>query len=171
MHEEHDDMNGAMLLPEFDQEMANTRRMLESVPDAKLAYKPHEKSYALRDLAAHIANLPMWTTVTLTTTGLDLSEPFDRVIPNSTAEILAQFDEHAAAARTVLEKTSAEDMMVPWTLRSGDQVHFTMPRAATFRAFVMSHLIHHRAQLGVYLRLLDVPVPGMYGPSADEPGM
>lgn len=164
-------MNGAMLLPEFDQEMANTRRMLESVPDEKLAYKPHEKSYTLRDLAAHIANIPMWTTMTLTTDGLDLSQPFDRVIPSSTAEILEQFDGNVTGARATLERASADDMMVPWTLRSGDQVHFTMPRAATFRAFVMSHLIHHRAQLGVYLRLLDVPVPGMYGPSADDPGM
>lgn len=164
-------MNGAMLLPEFDQEMANTRRMLEAVPDAKLAYKPHEKSYTLRDLAAHIANIPMWTTITLTTDGLDLSQPFDRDVPNSTAEILRQFDGNVSGARATLEKTGAEEMMADWTLRSGDQVHFTMPRAATFRAFVMSHLIHHRAQLGVYLRLLDVPVPGMYGPSADDPGM
>ena len=162
-------MNGAMLLPEFDQEMTNTRRMLESVPDAKLAYRPHKKSYSLRDLAAHIANLPTWTSVTLTTTELDVSQPFDRVIPESRNEILAQFDENVAGARAVLGKTSADDMKVDWTLRSGDRVVFTMPRAATFRAFVMSHLIHHRAQLGVYLRLLDVPVPGMYGPSADEP--
>jgi len=161
-------MNGAMLLPEFDQEMTNTRRMLESVPDAKLAYKPHEKSYSLHDLAAHIANIPTWTGVTLTTTELDMSQPFDRTIPDNRDEMLRQFDENVAAAREVLGKTGAEDMMVDWSLRSGDQVHFTMPRAAVFRSFVMSHIVHHRAQLGVYLRLLDVPVPGMYGPSADE---
>ena len=161
-------MNGASLLPEFDQEMANTRKALERVPDDELSFKPHQKSYSLLELASHVANIPTWTSVTLTTTELDLDEPFDRTLPTDRAGVLAQFDEAVSAARSTLEETSAEDMLVDWTLRSGDQVWFTLPRAAVFRSFVMSHLIHHRAQLTVYLRLLDVPVPGMYGPSADE---
>ncbi len=161
-------MNGTTLLPEFDQEMANTRKALERVPDGKLDFKPHEKSFSLHDLAAHVANIPTWTSITLTTTELDLDQPFDRTLPTNREDILKHFDEAVSNARSVLEKTSADDMKVDWTLRSGDQVWFTQPRSDIFRSFVMSHLIHHRAQLTVYLRLLDVPVPGMYGPSADE---
>jgi uncharacterized damage-inducible protein DinB len=161
-------MNGAMLLPEFDEEMANTRKALERVPDDKLDFKPHAKSYSLHDLAAHIANIPTWTGVTLTTTELDLNQSWERSIPANRAELLTAFDAAVAGARPVLEKATADDFLVGWTLRSGDQVWFTLPRAAVFRSFVMSHLIHHRAQLTLYLRLLDVPVPGMYGPSADE---
>jgi uncharacterized damage-inducible protein DinB len=157
-----------MMLPEFDQEMTNTRRMLDAVPDDRLDFRPHEKSWTLRELASHVSNLPSWTSITLTTTELDLNQDWSRKEPTSREELLADFDGNVAAARPVLESVSAEDMMVPWTLRSGDQVHFTMPRVAVFRSFVVSHLIHHRAQLGVYLRLLDVAVPGMYGPSADE---
>lgn len=161
-------MNGAMLLPEFDQEMANTRKALERVPDDKLGFKPHAKSYSLHDLAAHIANIPTWTGVTLTETDLDLNQSWDRKIPSNRAELVADFEANVAEARAVLAQATDADMAVDWTLRSGDQVWFTMPRSAVFRSFVMSHLIHHRAQLTVYLRLLDVPVPGMYGPSADE---
>ncbi len=161
-------MNGAMLLPEFDSEMANTRKALERVPDDKMDFKPHQKSWSLHDLAAHVANIPTWTGITLTTTELDLNQSWDRKIPTNRADLLADFDVSVADARAVLERTTADDMLVDWTLRSGDQVWFTQPRAAIFRSFVMSHLIHHRAQLTVYLRLLDVPVPGMYGPSADE---
>ncbi len=161
-------MDGKALLPEFDQEMVNTRKMLERVSDEHLGFKPHEKSYSLLELAAHVANLPTWTGVTLTTTELDLDQPWDRREPGSRDEVLADFDAAVSDARTVLERTTADDMKVDWTLKTGGQVWFTLPRAAVFRSFVMSHLIHHRAQLGVYLRLLDVPVPGMYGPSADE---
>jgi len=161
-------MNGAMLLPEFDQEMANTRKALERLPDDRLSYKPHPKSFSLHDLAAHVANIPSWTRITLTTTELDLNHFWDRKVPADRAAILADFDAGVADGRAVLAKATHADMKVDWTLRSGDQVWFTQPRAAVFRMFVMSHLIHHRAQLTVYLRLLDVPVPGMYGPSADE---
>jgi len=161
-------MNGATLLPEFDQEMANTRKALERVPDEKLSYKPHPKSYSLHDLAAHVANIPTWTRMTLTATELDLDQSWDRKIPADRAALLADFDAAVADARVVLAEVTDEDMKVGWTLRSGAQVFFTQPRADIFRSFVMSHLCHHRAQLTVYLRLLDVPVPGMYGPSADE---
>jgi uncharacterized damage-inducible protein DinB len=162
-------MNGAMLLPEFDHEMASTRRALERVPDESLDFRPHEKSFNLLELASHVANVPTWTRVTLTTTELDLDQPFERELPTSNAALLAEFDANVADARSVLESVSAEDLQVGWTLRSGDQVWFTQPRGAVYRSFVMNHLIHHRGQLTVYLRLLDVPVPGMYGPSADEP--
>ena len=161
-------MDGASLIPEFDQEMANTRTALERIPADRLEFKPHEKSYSLLELASHISNLPMWTGMTLSTTELDLDQPFDRTPPTTKEEILAEFDATSAEARDALEEASADDLAVAWTLRSGDQVWFTMPRGAVYRSFVMNHLIHHRAQLGVYLRLLDVPVPGMYGPSADE---
>lgn len=161
-------MNGASLLPEFDQEMANTRKALERIPVDRLDFKPHEKSYSLLELASHISNLPTWTGMTLSTTELDLDQPFERTPPTNKAEILEEFEATSTEARQALEGASAEDLGVAWTLRSGDEVWFTMPRAAVYRSFVMNHLIHHRAQLGVYLRLLDVPVPGMYGPSADE---
>ncbi len=161
-------MNGAMLIPEFDEEMANTRKVLERVPDDRLDFKPHEKSWPVLTLAGHVANLPGWTPVTLTATELDLDQPWKQKDPTNRAELLAVFDKHVAEGRAVLEKTSADDMQMDWTLKSGDEVWFTLPRAAVYRSFVMSHLIHHRAQLTIYLRLLDVPVPGMYGPSADD---
>lgn len=161
-------MDDATPVPELDQEMANTRRMLERVPDDRLDYRPHEKSYTLLELASHIANLPNWATMTLESTELDLERPFDWQPPTSTDELLAEFDRTSAEARTALDAATAEDLTVPWTLRSGDHTIFTMPRAAVLRSFVLNHLIHHRAQLSVYLRLLDVPVPGMYGPSADD---
>ena len=161
-------MNGAMLLPEFDHEMANTRRLLERLPEDHFDFKPHEKSFSLGDLASHVANVPTWTSLTFTTTELDLDQPWEREVPKDTAALLAEFDANVADARKALEAVSAEELQVGWTLKSGDQVYFTQPRGAVFRSFVMNHLIHHRAQLTVYLRLLDVPVPGMYGPTADE---
>ena len=161
-------MKGAALLPEFDLEMANTRRTLERAPDDKLDFKPHEKSFSLLQLAGHMANIPAWAPVTLTQDGIDLSEPFERAEPTNTAEILAEFDKNVAAARPILEAATHEDMMLPWSLKQGDEVMFTMPRGSTFRLWVLNHLVHHRAQMTVYLRLLDIPVPALYGPSADE---
>lgn len=161
-------MNGTELLPEFDQEMANTRKMLERVPDEHLAFKPHEKSYSLLELASHVATLPTWVGVTLNRTEVDLDQPWERPDLTARRELLEAFDKAVKDARPVLESVSADDLAVTWTLRSSDQVWFAMPRSAVYRSFALNHLIHHRAQLGVYLRLLDVPVPGMYGPSADE---
>lgn len=161
-------MDGTELLPEFDQEMTSTRKMLERVPDEHLAFKPHEKSYSLLELASHVATLPTWVGVTLNTTEMDLDQPWDRPSLTLRRELLEAFDKAVKDARPVLESASAEDFTVTWTLRSGDQVWFALPRSAVYRSFALNHLIHHRAQLGVYLRLLDVPVPGMYGPSADE---
>ena len=155
------------LLPEYDQEIANTRQFLERIPAKDVAWKPHPKSAALGALAVHMATIPAWVAVTLTTTELD----FSTVPPPpqfTTAEVLlASFDKFAAEGRAAIAGTSDADFAVPWSLKGGGQTYFTSPRAAVLRSFVMSHLIHHRAQLGVYLRLRDVPLPSCYGPTAD----
>ncbi len=158
----------ATFLPEFDQEMANTRRTLERVPNDKLSWQPHAKSWPFIKLATHLATLPNWTSVTLQTSELDISQPFDQPKPTSTEEILAVFDKTTAEARAVLAGTADDVFFQPWTLRNGEQTIFSMPKAAVLRAFVLNHIIHHRGQLTIYLRLNDIPVPGLYGPSADE---
>lgn len=159
-----------LLVPEFDQEMASTRKVLERVPDDKFAWKPHDKSFSMGHLASHIANMLAWTVDTMTKTEFDLStvtpEEMNRASKNR-AELLASFDAGAAKARASLQKPDA-DYFVPWTLKNGAQVFFTMPRYNCVRSFVLNHIVHHRAQLGVYLRLNNVAVPGVYGPSADE---
>lgn len=162
-------MSGAMLVPEFDHEIANTRRMLERVPEEHFGWRPHDKSFTLRELAAHIANLLTWTGATFSVDEIDMAAGWESPNPQTMEEILSSFDENAAAARAALQGASAEKLGETWTLRTGDEVHFSMPKGAVYRFFVGNHLVHHRAQLGLYLRLLDVPVPGMYGPSADEP--
>jgi len=163
-----------MILPEFDLEMANTRKSLERVPEDKFEWKPHEKSTSLGGLATHLATIPSWTKNTFEQDELDLAPtgaPPVRLEPaKSRAALLAAFDKNVADARTALEKASDEDWQGKWSLLHGGKAIFTMPRTAVIRGFVMNHLIHHRAQLGVYLRLLDVPVPSIYGPSADEGG-
>jgi uncharacterized damage-inducible protein DinB len=159
------------LLPEFDHEAANTRKVLERVPEAHASWKPHAKSYTLGDLALHLANIPTWTAVTLQQPELDIdpSAPgMTKRVWTSRDALLKAFDENVAAARAVLAVTSDADMMKPWTLKKGGQVVFTLPRAAVFRSFVLSHSIHHRGQLTVYLRIKDVPLPAIFGPSADE---
>ena len=159
-----------LLLPEVEQEMATTRRVLERVPDDKLAWKPHARSWSMGDLASHIVNMIKWTDVTMNQTEFDLgSVPPEQLnqTAKSRAELLAWFDANAAAARQALGRSDA-DYVVPWTLKKGDQVLFTMPRYTCVRSFFLNHVVHHRAQLSVYLRLNDIPVPAMYGPSADE---
>jgi uncharacterized damage-inducible protein DinB len=159
-----------LLLPEFDQEMASTRKVLERVPDAKLAWKPHDKSFSMGQLASHIANMVSWTVETMTKTEFDMAgippEEMNRVAKDR-AELLSLFDANAAAARAALQKPDA-DYFVPWSLKNGTQVFFTMPRYTCIRSFCLNHIVHHRAQLGVYLRLNEIAVPGVYGPSADE---
>jgi uncharacterized damage-inducible protein DinB len=161
-------MNGKEMLPEFDQEMANTRKMLERVPDEHLDFKPHEKSLTLLELAAHIATLPTWVGVALRTTELDLAQGRDRPTLRGRDDLLAAFDGAVKDVRTTLEAATEEDFAVTWALRSGEEVWLSLPRSMVYRTVALNHLVHHRAQLGVYFRLLDVPVPGMYGPSADE---
>ena len=163
-----------MILPEFDHEMANTRKTLERVPDNKFAWKPHEKSMTLGQLSTHLSNIPSWTKNTFEADELDLApegQPAPRIEEaKSTAELLETFDKHVASARAALESAADESWLSKWSLRMGDKTIFTLPRTAVMRGFIMNHMIHHRAQLGVYLRLLDVPVPSIYGPSADEGG-
>ena len=164
-------MNGATLLPEFDQEFAETRKFLERVPDDRFDWKPHEKSFSLRDLAVHLSNIPEWLPITIDTEELDFTassfEPFQ---PEHTVEILDRYDGAVEAARKALANATAEQLEATWTLKSDGNEIFTMPKGMVIRSFVFNHNIHHRAQLGVYLRLLDAPVPGPYGPSADEEG-
>lgn len=160
------------LLPEFDHEFATLRKTLERVPDGRWDFTPHAKSMNMGRLAGHLAELGGWTNATIEEDELDFSKvPYAPFIPTSTAELVAKFDEVVAKARPALAGASDADMMKPWTLRMGDTVYFTMPKVAVLRSFVMNHMIHHRAQLGVYLRLNDVPVPSTYGPSADEGNM
>lgn len=161
-------MNGAMLLPEFDHEFAETRRALEAIPEDKFGWKPHEKSFSLHDLSAHIAEVPRWLGPTLTMDVMDLESDYERVVPETKEAILAYFDEGVADARKVLADAKGDTMMEMWKLMSGKEVLLEMPKGAVLRSFIFSHNVHHRAQLGVYLRLLGVPVPGHYGPSADE---
>jgi uncharacterized damage-inducible protein DinB len=156
------------LLPEFDQEMKNTRKLLECVPDGKFAYKPHEKSMTLGKLASHVAELPSYMISTLRLEKLDLSGQEKQADPATRQEILAAFDKTVVEARELLSKASDEDLMKIWTLTYMGQQIFSMPRVAVLRTMCLSHLYHHRGQLGVYLRMNDVEFPGMYGPSADE---
>ena len=163
---------GQMMLGEFDQEMANTRKTLERVPDDKWGWKPHEKSGTLGWLAGHVATLPGWAAMTLRTEEFDYApvggRSFQPPKTGNQKEALAEFDKAAAESRAALASVSDQEMMTNWTLLAGGKTIFTMPRVAVIRGVVMNHLIHHRAQLGVYFRLLNVPVPGLYGPSADE---
>lgn len=161
-----------MILPEFDHEMANTRKTLERVPDDKFDWKPHEKSMALGDLATHLATIPSWTRETFARDELDVAPPGQpeyRLEPlKSREEVLDAFDKNVASARAALEAATDENWQGKWSLLNRAKPIFTLPRTAVIRGFILSHSIHHRAQLGVYLRLLDVPVPSIYGPSADE---
>jgi uncharacterized damage-inducible protein DinB len=160
------------LLGEFDSEMANTRRTLERVPEDKLSWKPHERSFALGRLAAHIAEAPGWSVPTIAMDELDISPvgtpPYQPFEPKSRQEILDYFDKQIAAAREAIAGASDDHLRKPWTLLAAGKTMFTMPRIAVLRGMIMNHTIHHRAQLTVYLRLLDIPVPALYGPSADE---
>jgi uncharacterized damage-inducible protein DinB len=156
------------LLAEFDHEIATTRRLIERIPADRLGWRPHVKSMTLGGLAHHIASLPEWGLLILDRLQFDLSELPPRVEqPSSRDEILAQLSRTAAALRTALEKTDAE-LWAMWSLRRNDQEVFSMPRLSALRSFVLMHLAHHRGQLSVYLRLNDVAVPAIYGPTADE---
>ena len=164
---------GQSMLSEFDQEMQNTRKVLERVPDEKWNWKPHDKSGTLGWLAGHVATLPGWATMTINTEEFDYAPVSGRSSyqPPKTEnrnDLLAAFDKEAAGARAALASISDEEMMKTWKLLAGGQEIFAMPRIAVLRGVVMNHLIHHRAQLTVYFRLLNVAVPGLYGPSADE---
>jgi uncharacterized damage-inducible protein DinB len=159
------------LLPEFDEEMKNTRKMLECVPDDKLDYQPHPKSMNMARLATHVAELPSWTTFTLDQDVLDLQPGFEPHFAKSRAELLEMFDKGVAEARPKIESATDQHWHQIWTFKFAGKTLMSMPRSAVMRSVIMDHLIHHRAQLSVYLRLNNVAIPGMYGPSADEPDM
>ncbi len=159
------------LLPEFDQEIASTRKTLDRITDRIWDFKPHEKSPTLGWLAGHIANLPTWVVMAIGTRSLDIAASPRTPKLASKAGLLYAFETNVETAREALESASDECLIGPWSLLNDGKEILTMPRVAVLRSFVMNHLIHHRAQLGVYLRLNDIPVPAIYGPSADEPGM
>jgi uncharacterized damage-inducible protein DinB len=163
------------LLPEFDQEMAAARRHLERVPEDKLTWKPHEKSGTLGWLAGHIANIPGWAVMGIKQDSIDLAPggvPVPQPAPpSSRRELLENFDKNVKAAREAVAGVEDAHLAQNWSLLRNGQPVLTLPRTGVLRLFVMNHLIHHRAQLGLYLRLNGVPVPSTYGPSADESGM
>jgi len=156
-------------LAELENEAKVTRTCLERVPADKFDWKPHEKSMTFGRLASHVAEMFGWTESTVKHDVLDFATmeytPFE---PKTTEELVAFFDDHISKAKAALAETSDEAFMKDWTMRNGEQVYFTMPKVAVMRSFVMNHIIHHRGQLSVYLRLNDIPVPALYGPSADE---
>jgi uncharacterized damage-inducible protein DinB len=153
-------------LPEFDREMATTRRLLERVPSEKATWKPHEKSFSMGHLAQLVARMSGWITGMMRETALDVSGAPAYSI-EKTDTLLGEFDRNVNEARAALVGASDKDFAVPWSLRAGDRVFFTMPRVAVVRQTI-NHLVHHRGQLSVYLRLVDVPLPSIYGPTADE---
>ncbi|MCA8977457.1 MAG: DinB family protein [Planctomycetes bacterium] len=159
------------LLPELQHEAATTRRVLERVPEASFAWQPHPKSMSLHDLAAHVANIFSWGKMTLATSELDVARPFPPRAFATTGALLADLDANVEAYRAALAQATDADLCADWTFRAGSQVFFVQPKVAVLRGFVTNHLIHHRGQLSVYLRLLDVPVPSIYGPSADDDPM
>jgi uncharacterized damage-inducible protein DinB len=160
------------LLPEFDQEMASTRKVLERIPGDKLNWKAHEKSNTIGWVGVHLADIPVWTAMVLGGDSLDIAppggKPYETPKAESVPAILELFDKNVAAGRAALAAASDDEFFKPWSLLKGGAVIFTMPRIAVVRSMVMNHSIHHRAHLCVYLRLNDVPVPGLYGPSGDE---
>jgi uncharacterized damage-inducible protein DinB len=159
------------MLPEFDNEMASTRKTLERVPDEKLDWRPHAKSMTMGGLMTHLANLPSWAVYGVKLDELDIAPggvPQRAEELHTRADALAAFDRNVAAARAAIAGAADEHLLKPWTLLSNGRTVMTLPRVAVLRGFVMNHMIHHRAQLGVYLRLNDVPVPSVYGPTADE---
>lgn len=163
---------GQSLLPEFDFEMQNTRKTLERVPEDKWSWKPHEKSGTVGWLAGHIATMVSWTPVTINTEQLDYAPvggpAYQPPKIENRKELLAAFDKNVAQARAALASVSDPEIMKNWTLLAGGKTVFTLPRVACIRNMILNHSIHHRAQLTVYFRLLGVPVPALYGPSADE---
>jgi uncharacterized damage-inducible protein DinB len=160
------------ILPEFDHETATTRTLLERVPEAKADWKPHAKSMSIGHLAMHIANIPVWASRTLERKEFDVNptdEPRIATPPfESLIHLLRTHDANVQAARALLTRATDGEFMVQWTLKSAGKPLYSMPRIAVFRSYVLNHAVHHRGQLSVYLRLLDVPLPNIYGPTADS---
>jgi uncharacterized damage-inducible protein DinB len=164
-------MSNQAQLREFDHEMVATRKVLERIPDDKLTWRPHEKSMTLVELANHIANLAGFPVQVVEQDGVDLPAPGSvpaKPLPASREDVLSKFEANAAASRAALTKLKPENLEHSWTLSRAGKTIVTLPRGAMLRVMALSHVIHHRAQLGVYLRLNNVAVPAVYGPSADE---
>jgi uncharacterized damage-inducible protein DinB len=160
------------LLPEFDHEIATTRKLLERVPEDKWDWTPHEKSMKLGRLACHVAELTQFATAVANTDSMDFAKGDYKVIDASgRQQLLEAFDKAAAEARAAIAASKDEEMGKPWSLLFDGKPVMTMPKAGVLRTAMMNHLIHHRGQLSVYLRLTGAPVPSIYGPSADEGGM
>ena len=156
------------LIKEMKRESAVTRKMLERVPEDKLDWKPHEKSMTMRSLATHIAELPAWVTMALTTSELDFADnPYRPVLINTNTELLAHFESSLDSGLAHLSKATEDDLVPNWTLRNGEVIYSVESKGDVIR-MSFCQIVHHRAQLGVYLRLLNIPIPGSYGPSADE---
>jgi len=160
------------LLPELDQELATTRKCLARIPDDKFSFKPHPKSMDMGALAVHIATMLGWGVTPIESDSFDFApvggEPYVPPVVKTNAELLALFDNAGAAFRAALAAADDDALMLPWSLLGGGQTVFTMPRVAVLRTMIFNHVVHHRGQLSVYLRLCDIPVPSIYGPSADE---
>ena len=157
------------MINEIQHEAKSTQRMLERLDATSFKFKPHERSTEMGKLARHIAEIPAWITVALTTPEFDLANrPLNTAEVSSTEEVLKTHTDNVAAAIKAIENASDEEMLAEWTLRRGDHVILKMPRVAVVRNMAMNHMVHHRGQLSVYMRLNNIPVPGVYGPSADE---
>jgi len=155
-------------LMELDAEAKTTRKMLSIVPDDKFNWQPHPKSMTIRQLAAHIAELPSWIAMVLTTSELDFAKsPYQPIMLNTTKELLAHFEKNLIIGRTQLEAAKEEQLSENWTLRNGEEIYDTSPKIKVIR-MVFNQIVHHRAQLGVFLRLLEISIPGSYGPTADD---
>jgi uncharacterized damage-inducible protein DinB len=163
-----------IVLPEFDHETAVTRLLIERAPESRLSWAPHPRSRTLGDLCLHLAELPRWGLTVMQQTAYDLNPPDVEGLPESRLEphgrALQRFDEHVAQARAAITAATDADFLVRWTLQQAGRTLFTMPRVSVLRSLVLGHLIHHRGQLSVYLRLCNVPLPAIYGPTADNRG-
>jgi uncharacterized damage-inducible protein DinB len=157
-----------MLLPEFDEEMKSTRKLLARLPEDKLEYQPHAKSMKLGRLAAHVAEMPGWIAALPKQDKLEIPPDWKPAMATSREQLLGFFDDNVAKGHAALAAMSDEEFAEPWSLIFNGHTAFTMPKIAVVRSVIMNHVIHHRAQLGVYFRMNDVAIPGMYGPSADD---
>lgn len=156
-------------LTELKQEAESTRKMLKLVPFDKSTWKPHTKSMELLRLAVHITEMPQWLAMTITTEGLDLAtEEYKPYVPKNNEDLLNYFEDNVKKAEDALANCSDEEMLKNWTMKTGEKVIFSLPKVAVIRSMIMNHTVHHRGQLTVYYRLLDIPLPGIYGPTADE---
>jgi uncharacterized damage-inducible protein DinB len=162
-------MLSAALIAEMEAEAATARKCLERIPADKFDWKPHEKSMSFAKLASHVAEMFAWTPVTIQESGIDFAKmdykPFE---PQTTEDLVEFLNKNVAEALDVLRSTPDDVYLENWTMRNGETLYFTMPKAAVMRSFVLNHIVHHRGQLSVYLRMNDIPVPSIYGPSADE---